>query len=62
MSTHTTPKVTHKCARCGGTNVLRDAWAEWDDETQTWVLNNVFDQAYCEDCDGETSLEEVPLE
>ena len=33
MSTHTTPKVTHKCARCGGTNVLRDAWAEWDDET-----------------------------
>lgn len=50
------------CAYCGSENVLKDAWAEWDTEKQDWVLNNVFDHSFCEDCDSETSLNEEPIE
>ena len=49
------------CKFCGGTNVMRDAWAVWDRDKQDWVLGSVFDAAQCDDCDGETSLIEVPL-
>jgi len=40
---------------------MRDAWAEWSENSQDWVLGNVFDQAFCKDCDGETSLVEVEI-
>ena len=55
-------KIKIVCSTCGGENVMRDAWAEWDVERQEWVLQNVFDAAHCEDCDGETSLDEVEVE
>lgn len=44
------------CNRCGSNAVLLDAYAEWDMEKQDWVLQNVFQDAVCEDCEGETSL------
>lgn len=49
------------CAECGGSNVMCDAWAEWDERRQKWVLQNTFDHAHCDDCDGETSLKEVEI-
>ena len=56
------PKVQMRCESCGSANVMRDAWAEWDVGTQTWVLRGEpFDMAYCEDCDGECSIEEVTV-
>lgn len=45
------------CAECGSMAVVRDAWAEWDHDAQDWCLQAVFDNAVCEDCDGETHLE-----
>lgn len=50
------------CGTCGGRNVSRDAWADWDVNAQDWVLGAVFDYGHCHDCDGESSLEEVELE
>ncbi len=47
------------CAHCGGDNVERDAWASWDIDKQEWVLENVFDYAYCQDCESETSINET---
>jgi hypothetical protein len=47
------------CGSCGSEKVLRDAWAEWDIESQEWVLQNVFDYAFCEACDSETAVEEI---
>jgi hypothetical protein len=47
------------CSHCGSENVLLDAWAAWNIETQSWELANVFDAAFCEDCDGETHLKVV---
>jgi hypothetical protein len=53
------------CSRCGSTNVLRDAYAEWDITKQDWVLQNVFDHAVCdsEKCNGyETRIDEELIE
>ena len=51
-------KLTMHCSSCGSDQVLRDAWAEWDVTQQCWVLQNVFDAAFCESCDSECSIEE----
>jgi hypothetical protein len=57
----TEPRIDIVCRFCGGHNVARDAWAEWDAEVQDWVLGRVFDQGFCYDCDAESRLEEVDL-
>jgi len=44
------------CTECGSDEVLCDAWAEWDEEAQEWVLNNTFDHTHCSACDGECSV------
>ena len=38
---------------------MRDAWAAWSPETNQWVIELVFDHAYCQVCDGETTLKKV---
>lgn len=50
------------CGTCGSTEVVRDAWAAWDEDTQQWVLENVFDEAYCHECEDTRQLAEQPLE
>ncbi len=46
------------CSHCGGTNVVADAYAYWDAETQQWELDQTFAKgAHCDDCDGETRIE-----
>lgn len=55
-------KVKMICSNCGSTNVWKDANARWNETTQKWELLNTFDNDYCEDCDGECSLDEKPLE
>jgi hypothetical protein len=55
------PKVRIVCGTCGSEDVSRDAWGDWDFNTQTWVVRTVFDYAHCHECDGETRLAEIPL-
>ncbi len=55
------PKMQIVCGTCGSADVRRDAWAEWDSEKQDWVLGSVFDDGHCNVCEGESSLDEVPL-
>lgn len=58
------PQVRMVCGNCGSDHVLLDAWAEWDEEAQEWVLGSTFDHAVCEseECDGkETHIEEEPI-
>lgn len=50
----------YACNHCGSNELRFDAWAEWDAVTQTMVLNNWFDNAYCCECVGECTPEEVP--
>lgn len=39
-----------KCKNCGSTEILRDAYARWDQETQEWVLHSIYDEALCVCC------------
>lgn len=55
-------KISVVCSHCGSKDVRRDADAAWDEATQDWELCAVYDNATCEDCEGETSLDEIPLE
>ena len=42
------------CKTCGSERVVRDAWASWNPQSGLWELENVFDQNYCQRCEGET--------
>lgn len=52
----TSRKITIRCRHCGGSNVLRDAYAAWNDASQAWELSATYDNAICEDCEGEARL------
>ena len=55
-------KVQMVCGTCGSTDVLSDAYAQWNTETQAWELSSLFDKgAVCNVCDGETRIKEVSL-
>lgn len=49
------------CRDCGSTLVTRDAWAEWDEDQQDWVLGTVYDYAFCHGCQEDACIEEIPL-
>lgn len=49
-------KVDYACERCGGLAVTRDAWAEWDNVLQAWVVSEIFDFAFCHQCHRQTQL------
>ena len=51
-----TSKTAMTCNHCGGTDILKDAYAEWDGEK--WVLHSVYDHTICDTCGGETSVTE----
>ncbi len=42
------------CIRCGSSDILRDAWACWDSDTQEWVLHCCYDAYRCEACDAQS--------
>lgn len=48
----TTPeRIEIACDWCAGTDVARDAWAEWNVERQEWVLGLVTDDGWCFRCE-----------
>lgn len=49
------------CSYCGSANVQHDAWASWDTESQVWEIGDVYDNADCNVCCGERSIDAVPL-
>ena len=44
------------CIKCGSDRVVKDAWAEWDEDSQQWVLGAFFDDDYCLECEEETTI------
>ena len=55
-------KVAMVCSECGSTEVLADAYAEWDTEAQDWAVASTFEKgAHCAECDGDTRIDAVPL-
>jgi hypothetical protein len=56
------PKIRMVCEVCGSDEVMRDAWAVWNEDLQEWELGDIFDHAQCDRCEGETRIKEVPIE
>ena len=56
------PDVTIHCGDCGGENVRKDAYAEWNAELQQWELSAIFDHTVCDDCGSEDSAIEKVIE
>ena len=55
--------VTHVCPTCGTDKIFADAWAQWDNDAQTWEVAGTYDHGYCFVCDGEiTHYESKALE
>jgi hypothetical protein len=54
--------VTIHCGACGGENVRKDAYAEWNVELQQWELSAIFDHTVCDDCGCEDSAIEKVIE
>ncbi|GLQ31431.1 hypothetical protein [Litoribrevibacter albus] len=46
------------CSKCGGENVVKDAFASWDVNAQEFVLYATYDESYCHDCEESVSLNE----
>ena len=55
------PKLQLVCGLCGSKLVTRDAWAEWSEEEQDWVLGATYDYSFCHFCETETRIQELPL-
>lgn len=53
-----TNKVHVICSECGDEGITIDASAEWDVDTQEWVLGSLHDYTYCSNCGGESSADE----
>lgn len=54
------PKVV-LCGQCRGDDLFCDASARWDRAAQGWVVEAVFEEAWCDSC-GDTRRLEVPSE
>ena len=44
-------RIKKVCEKCGSEYVWVDAAAEWDTDTQSWELGNMWDYSHCGDCD-----------
>lgn len=42
------------CPNCGSPNVVVDAAARWNFDTQQWELSSTFDERTCDDCGCES--------
>jgi len=50
------------CEHCGSNDILTDAWARWNVETQEMELSSVMDAEECVHCGGETSTRSIPAD
>ena len=54
-------RVGYVCARCGSSNVISDALAQWSALEQKWVVVGHYDSSECLDCEREQRIIEVEL-
>lgn len=43
------------CDDCGGTDILRDSYTYWNEETQDWETHSIYDDFICLHC-GEVEI------
>jgi hypothetical protein len=57
------PKTKPVCPQCGSDDMVADACASWNSDTQEWELISTYDSTTCQSCDNETdSPDWVPVD
>lgn len=46
-------KIKYVCEACGSEDVVWDAYAEWNQDTQEFELRSTFDYSVCNTCGKE---------
>ena len=46
------PKRDFVCTHCHSTHILHDAWAQWNPDTESFELAEVYDQKFCGNCEA----------
>jgi hypothetical protein len=49
------------CKWCRSKLVTGDAWAEWSESTQAWVLGAIYDYTFCHACESATQPDQITL-
>ncbi len=52
-------RIKYICRVCKSDDVGRDAWTQWDVESQQWQVQNLMSESFCFRCEGETILDQV---
>jgi hypothetical protein len=47
------------CTECGSPEVLFDAFAKWNEDTQKLELHSTFDATFCEVCEGSCKVQKI---
>lgn len=55
-------KIKKVCKYCNSTDVRKDAWAEWDEYNQEWVLSEIYDNEFCNSCETDTKIKDIEIE
>lgn len=56
-------KVKLICRSCGSDDIVSDAYARWNVQTQNWDLSAILDNKICENCEYEKNYcDEIPVE
>lgn len=53
-----TTRMRQVCTECGSSNIKQDAWVMWNIDRQEWELSDIYDNAYCCDCESSCKIEE----
>ena len=52
-------KVDYVCGTCKSNDLLHEAFAVWDAETQKMELDNTFGEVFCKECDDYSKYSET---
>ena len=47
------------CKHCGSSDILFDAFAKWNAESQAFEVYDIYDDSFCRECDGENTVKVV---
>lgn len=54
--------VTFVCDQCGGSEISVEAFVEWCDDSQEFIVTDTCDKGHhCATCDGMCRLKQIPL-
>jgi hypothetical protein len=51
--------IQYICKHCGSSEVVFDAYAQWNPESQDFEIYNTFDDSWCQECEGANTVKTI---